>query len=184
MGMNCQILDKSISSLSTINKITDHDMKSMGSGGLGMQASHDYIGPENKEYMKDKIAEINPFSTTRPRITLLDKSQGLSPFTGMTSERVSQFTKRNKSNLKRNFPAKVVLSNSISMIRTRENQSDQSSSGHQTTEGDRELFARGIDMEIAGVTDSELLAGGTDRDVVDIAREYQRMCSEGRQTWA
>ena len=52
MGMNCQILDKSISSLSTINKITDHDMKSMGSGGLGMQASHDYIGPENKEYME------------------------------------------------------------------------------------------------------------------------------------
>ena len=110
MSINDQVLDKSISSLSTITKICSHDVKSMCAGDLGLQSSYDHIGPEATTFMKEKVSELNPFSSVRPKVNLIDKSQGLSPFTGMTKSKVVRFAKRNKANYKRNHPAKAVLS--------------------------------------------------------------------------
>ena len=77
MTVNDQVLDKSISSLSTISKIVTHDMKSMSLENKGLQSSYDYIGSDAKNYMKDKISELDPFLLKRKKISLLDKSQGL-----------------------------------------------------------------------------------------------------------
>ena len=119
MSLNDKILDKSISSLSTINKIVDHDMRSMLTGETGMQSSYDHIGDDAREYMKEKIEELDPFNLSRSPISLYDKSKGLSPFTGMTSGRIEQFVKRNKTNYKRNHPTKEAL-DSIDRFRRRE----------------------------------------------------------------
>ena len=116
MSLNDQILDKSISSLSIISKIVDHDSRSMCAGNLGLQSSYDYVGDESKKYMTEKIKELDPFDPNRPKVTLLDKSKGQSPFTGMNKERIEQFAKRNKKNYKRNHPNKVVLT-SLDMFR-------------------------------------------------------------------
>ena len=55
MDLNDQILDKSISSLTTISRIVDHDTRSMCAGDLGLHASHDYIGAESREFMREKV---------------------------------------------------------------------------------------------------------------------------------
>ena len=123
MNLNDQILDKSISSLSIISKIVDHDSRSMCAGNLGLQTSYDYVGDESKKYMREKIKELDPFDPNRPKITLLDKSKGQSPFTDMNKERIQQFAKRNKKNYKRNHPTKVALS-SLNMFR-RQSETDR-----------------------------------------------------------
>ena len=110
MTVNNTVLDKSISSLSTVSKIVQHDLESMSVGNLGLQSSYDYIGDNARKYMREKIAELNPFSSARSQITLLDKSNGLSPFSGMSMEKLERFVKRNKKNYIRNHPAKTVLS--------------------------------------------------------------------------
>ena len=83
-SMRDQVLDKAIASLSTISKIVDHDISSMCAGDHGLSSSYDYIGEDARKFMKEKISELDPFSSQRKKITLLDKSKGLSPFTGMT----------------------------------------------------------------------------------------------------
>ena len=101
-SMTDQVLDKSIASLSTISKIVDHDMHSVCAGHLGLQSSYDYIGEDARKYMKQKISTLDPFLSKRKDIKLLDKSKGLSPFTGMTKGRLEQFAMRAQRNFKRN----------------------------------------------------------------------------------
>ena len=129
INLNDQILDKSISSLSTISKIVNHDLRSMCAGNLDLQASYDHIGTEAKAFMKEKIQELDPFSSTRSPISLYDKSKGLSPFTGMTLERANQFTKRNRKNFTRNHPTKEVL-DSLDKFRRR-NQRNREDAGEE-----------------------------------------------------
>ena len=43
-NMKDDVIDKLIASLSTVNKIVSHDLKSIGREELGMQASYDYLG--------------------------------------------------------------------------------------------------------------------------------------------
>ena len=121
MTLNDTVLDKSISSLSTISKVVLHDMKSMQVGSLGLQSSYDYIGDDAKSFMREKISEMDPFSSTRPHVSLLDKSNGLSPFSGMSIEKLERFVKRNKANYIRNHPSKTVLSSSSCQSRINEN---------------------------------------------------------------
>jgi hypothetical protein len=109
-SMKDQVLDKAVASLSTISKIVDHDIQSMCAGNLGLQSSYDYIGDEARNYMREKIAQLDPFSSDRKEIKLIDKSKGLSPFTGMTKERLDQFAKRSQKNFKRNHPVKQCSS--------------------------------------------------------------------------
>ena len=159
MSLNNQVLDKSISSLTTISKIVEHDVKSMCSGDLGLQSSYDYIHDDAKEYMREKISDINPFGSKRPRVTLLDKSMGLSPFTGMTKERLEQFAKRNKKNYKRNHPAKTVLS-TCPEISTR---SQEQFGGDCNMENMEEMEDREDDMS-AGSEDVHQMREVTDSD--------------------
>ena len=102
--MRDQVIDKAISSLSTIGSIADHDLLSMGIEDLGLTSSYDYISEEAKKFIHDTVADIDPFSATRERVTLQDQSRGLSPFTGMTDEKLDRFVTRGKKNYKRNHP--------------------------------------------------------------------------------
>ena len=97
-SMKEQVIDKLIASLSTVNKIVDHDLKSMGCEGPGLQSSYDYIGEDARTFMEEKVSSLDPFSLARDKVALLDKSQGRSPFTGMTLERLSRFVKLCKNN--------------------------------------------------------------------------------------
>ena len=107
-SMRDQVLDKAIASLSTISKIVDHDLQAMCAGNLNLQSSYDFIGDDARGYMKEKVDQLDPFSSTRKKVNLLDKSPGLSPFTGMTKERLDQFAKRSKKNFKRNYPVRLA----------------------------------------------------------------------------
>ena len=106
-SMKDQVLDKAVASLSTITRIVDHDLHSMCAGDKGLQASYDFIGEEARKFMREKVTELDPFSSKRKnKIQLLDKSAGLSPFTGMTKEKLDRFAKRGRKNFKRNHVAK------------------------------------------------------------------------------
>ena len=109
-SMKDDVIDKLIASLSTVNKIVDHDMKSMGFEGFGMQSSYNYIDETSQQFIKDTISTLDPFSSVRTKVSLLDKSKGLSPFTAMTMERLSKFVKLGKNNYLRGHPNQVIIS--------------------------------------------------------------------------
>ena len=112
-SMKDQVLDKAVASLSTISRIVEHDLNSMLAGDQSLQASYDHVGDHAREFMREKVSELDPFSSKRKRIMLLDKSKGLSPFTGMTKEKLDRFAKRGKKNFKRNHVAKAREPNTI-----------------------------------------------------------------------
>ena len=109
-GMHCNLkdltLEKTMSSLSIINQITQHDMESMLCEQKS-QTSYNYLGPERTEDMRKEIERVNPFSRTRPKQTFYDKSRG-SPFSGMTVQKLENFVERNKKNFLRKFHAKLL----------------------------------------------------------------------------
>ena len=105
----------------------------MCAGNLDLQASYDYIGPEAKAFMKEKIKDLDPFSSSRSPVSLYDKSIGRSPFTGMTLDRAKLFTKRNRKNFIRNHPTKEVL-DSLDKFRKRD-QRNQDDAGEETMSG-------------------------------------------------
>jgi hypothetical protein len=109
-SMKDEVIDKLIASLSTVNKIMNHDLKSMGCEGFGIQASYDYIGDDARIFMKETVAAMDPFSLEREKVVLLDKSKGLSPFSGMTIDRLSKFVKLGKNNYLRNHPSQIIIS--------------------------------------------------------------------------
>ena len=95
-------LEKTISSLSVVTQITDHDHKSMLSPRLSSHASHDYIGDNRREVMIAEIAKIDPFNKNRDKIDFFEKTAG-SPFSGLNMEKIDRFTERNKKNFNRKF---------------------------------------------------------------------------------
>ena len=100
-------VDKTISSLSILNQISEHDLNSMLLSSSGNTSSHDLIGDDRREIMAEEIAKINPFNLDRDKITFYDKSMG-SPFTGLTEEKVKKFVDRNKKNFVRKFHVKML----------------------------------------------------------------------------
>ena len=94
-------IDKTISSLSVVTQLTDHDRKSMLNYS-GTHSSHDYIGSDRREVMRDEIAKIDPFSRNRVKCDFFDKSRG-SPFSGLNLEKIGRFVDRNKKNFSRKF---------------------------------------------------------------------------------
>ena len=95
-------VDKTVTSLSVINSITNHDLESMLSNSYSSSSSYDYIGEEKRKIMAEEIARINPFCKDRTPISLFDRSKG-SPFSGMTDDKLDRFLKRNCTNFKRKF---------------------------------------------------------------------------------
>ena len=96
-------VDKTISSLSIVNQVTEHDMKSMLCESSGSHASNDYIGMERRE----EISKMNPFSRKRDKLEFYDKCRG-SPFSGLNMEKVGRFVDRNKKNFSRKFNANLL----------------------------------------------------------------------------
>ena len=68
------------------------------------------LGEDSRQFMKETVTALDPFSLERKKITLLDKSKGLSPFSGMTKERLSKFVKLCKNNYLRNHPSQITIS--------------------------------------------------------------------------
>ena len=95
-------LEKTISSLSIVSQVTEHDKKSMLSPSSGSHASHDYIGLERREVMTAEIAKIDPFNKNRDKIDFFEKTAG-SPFSGLNMNKIERFTERNRKNFKRKF---------------------------------------------------------------------------------
>ena len=83
-----------------MNRITSHDTDSMLSSSLSSTTSYDYMGEERKSLMSEKIREVNPFSTTRDKVSFYEKSMG-TPFAGMTMDKMKSFLTRNKTNYRR-----------------------------------------------------------------------------------
>ena len=109
-SMQDEVIDKLIASLSTVNKIVDHDVRSMGFDNTGMQASYRFVGEDSQIFMAETVATLDPFSLERKDVVLLDKSKGLSPFSGMTKERLTNFVKMRKNNYLRNHPSQIIIS--------------------------------------------------------------------------
>ena len=82
----------------------------MGREDKGLQSSYDYIGEQSTTFIKEKVAEMNPFAKDRTTIELMDKSFGLSPFTNMSNERLDKFVKRGKCNYMRNYSSQISIS--------------------------------------------------------------------------
>ena len=95
-------VDKTVTSLSVVNSITNHDLESILSNRYSSSTCYDYVGEEKKKIMAEEISRINPFSKKRPPISLYDKSKG-TPFAGMSIEKVDRFLARNCVNFKRRF---------------------------------------------------------------------------------
>jgi hypothetical protein len=82
----------------------------MGFDGFGIESSYDYVDDDAKIFMRDTIASLDPFNLKRKNVSLLDKSKGLSPFSGMTSDRLTKFVKLGKNNYLRNHPSQIIIS--------------------------------------------------------------------------
>ena len=108
--MKFEVIDKLIASLSTVNRIVDHDLKSMGCDDLGFQSSYEYISEDSQLFMEETVTTMDPFSLEREEVTLLDKSKGISPFSGMDVKRLTHFVKLGKNNYLRNHPSQVIMS--------------------------------------------------------------------------
>ena len=100
-------VDKTISSLSIVNQITSHDLKSMLYNSSGSNSSHDYIGDDRRAIIAEEIAKIDPFSTKRDKVAFYDKSKG-SPYAGLSKQKVEMFVERNKNNFLRKFHEKML----------------------------------------------------------------------------
>ena len=68
------------------------------------------LGEDSRQFMKETVTALDPFSLERKKVTLLDKSKGSSPFSGMTKERLSKFVKLCKNNYLRNHPSQITIS--------------------------------------------------------------------------
>ena len=111
-GMHSNLKDlnvaKTISSLSIVNQVTAHDMKSMLSEGSSSHSSHDYIGDDRRLLISKEIAKVNPFSRNREKVKeFYEKSRG-SAFSGLNMNKIEKFLTRNKRNFKRNYCDKIV----------------------------------------------------------------------------
>ena len=100
-------VDKTISSLSIVNQITNHDLKSMLSDRSRGHDTHDYIGEDRRAVMEEEIDKVNPFNKSRVKIDFFEKSRG-SPFSGMNMEKIERFVTRNKKNFNRKFHEKLL----------------------------------------------------------------------------
>ena len=95
-------VEKTVSSISVVNRIVGHDLESMLCNSLSSNTSYDYIGEERRKLMNEKVSEVNPFSKSREKVNFFDKSKG-TPFAGMTLEKVQRFLDRNRTNYRRRF---------------------------------------------------------------------------------
>ena len=89
-----------MTSLSVISNITSHDVESMLGNNYSSTTTSDYIGAEKRKVIADEIKKINPFSKSRSKIKLYDKSMG-SPFSGMSLEKIDKFVNRNCGHFKK-----------------------------------------------------------------------------------
>ena len=87
-------MEKNITSLSIVNQVTAHDMKSM-LFNKASSSSYDYIGDDKREEIAREILKVNPFSKDRDQFDFYDKASG-SPFAGMDLKSLGRFMDRNK----------------------------------------------------------------------------------------
>ena len=180
-SMRDQVLDKAIASLSTISKIVDHDLQAMCAGNLNLQSSYDFIGDDARGYMKEKVDQLDPFSSTRKKVNLLDKSPGLSPFTGMTKERLDQFAKRSKKNFKRNYPVRLA---DVSLSADDASVADMGVSSADMGVSSADMVVSIADM---GVSSADIRVNSADIRVnsadgwVSTADKESQLTNEGRQ---
>ena len=109
-NMKAEVIDKLVSSMSTMNKIIEHDEQSMGTNEVGIQSSFHYIDDAKIDFIKKTVEALNPFSKERAWVNFHDKVFGISPFSGMTVARLENFLKKKRANYLKHHPCKIVIS--------------------------------------------------------------------------
>ena len=100
-------VDKTITSLSIVNQVVNHDLNSMLCDSSRGNDTRDYIGEDRRAVMTEEIAKVNPFCKTRKKVDFFEKSRG-SPFSGLNMEKVGRFTARNRKIFGRKFHEKLL----------------------------------------------------------------------------
>ena len=96
------VIDKAVASISTVSRIIDHDLECMGMPTHELHSSNDYVGDHNRKKIQKEIEILDPFSYTSSQKKLVDQPRGLSPFSGLTEEKLERFVVRTKHNFVRN----------------------------------------------------------------------------------
>ena len=94
---------KAVGALSVETKLVGYHRLSLGMDAKTKQHAHDMIGPDRVQVMMARIAESDPFSSTRKKVMDFVVTPKGSPFAGMDKEQLERFTKRQLANFRRNF---------------------------------------------------------------------------------
>ena len=108
-GLHSQLTDsvlaKAVLGGNVLSQIKAQDEDSMLMPSAGGGTSHRYLSEEQRMKIREDIEKFRPFDKHREKFEYYDKSTG-SVFSGLTSERVEWFLKRNQTNFRRSFPHK------------------------------------------------------------------------------
>ena len=94
---------KAVGAISVETKLVGYHRLSVGMDAKTKQHAHDMIGPDRVKVMMARIAESDPFSSTREKVMDFVVTPKGSPFAGMDKEQLERFTKRQLANFRRNF---------------------------------------------------------------------------------
>ena len=104
-GLDDADVVKAVGAVSVENKLVEHHRLCLGMQSKTKQHAHDMIGSDRVQVMRDRVDIMDPFSSTRLKVTdFIVKPKG-SPFIGMDLEQFQRFCKRQWKNYLRNFPA-------------------------------------------------------------------------------
>ena len=105
-GLNDSDVIKAVGAVSVENKLVEYHRLCLGMQVKPKQHAHDMLGLDRVKVMMDRIDVMDPFSSTRKKVTdFVVKTKG-SPFHGMDKEQLDRFCKRQWANYQRNFSVK------------------------------------------------------------------------------
>ena len=97
-------VEKRITGQNALHQILEHDRDSLLLSNIS-QTSYDYVGPERRKQIGDELDKVQPFSTSRPKVSF--KEQDCNPIFGRINlQKVEKFINMKKRNFNRNCSQK------------------------------------------------------------------------------
>ena len=88
------VVEKSIVGSNIMGQIESHDRQAMLVTAGGGGTSYRHLSGTQMDLIRKEIQKINPFSTSREKISYFDKPRGM--FSGLTVDQIDRFVKRNQ----------------------------------------------------------------------------------------
>ena len=103
-GLNDADVVKAVGAISVETKLVEYHRLAVGMDDKKKQHAHNMIGDDRINVMMERIEQADPFSRKRQKVKDFVLCPKSSPFSGMDTDQLTRFTKRQLTNYKRNFP--------------------------------------------------------------------------------